>query len=509
MWKTWKIAIIEPSAIRPAPNLSLKSEAPPSTAIVWFRRDLRLTDNPALRLALAHHERIVPVFIADFAAERPWAPGAASQWWLHHSLTRLDAALGDRGCPLVIRQGESLAELRQLIDETGAEAVYWNRLYEPAIVERDRVIKAALREDGIAAHSQRAALWHEPWNLKTGGGDPYRVFTPFWRKLAADLPPLQIEPPPARIKGPARKLSGLTLEALELLPRLDWDAGFYPRWRPGEDGALHAIDHFVRGALGRYSPGRDFPAQTDTTQLSPHLHFGEISPQQVRAAIVRRAAGIAKLEADGEHVLRELGWREFAHHLLFHFPQTPDVPLQTKFADMPWRKPREYAADLQAWRRGRTGIPIIDAGMRELWTTGWMHNRVRMVVASFLTKNLLIPWQEGARWFWDTLLDADLANNTLGWQWTAGCGADAAPYFRVFNPALQAEKFDVDARYIKQWLPELAKLDARSARMPWLAPAELLAKAGVELGRDYPQPIVDLGTSRKRALAAYETIKSD
>jgi deoxyribodipyrimidine photo-lyase len=484
---------------------------PASTAIVWFRRDLRLIDNPALQTALAQHERIVPVFIADFAAEGHWAPGAASRWWLHHSLTRLDAALGERGAPLLVRRGDSLAELRRLVAETGAAAVYWNRLYEPALVARDRALKAALREDGLTVRSHRAALWHEPWTVKTAGGEPYKVFTPFWRKLAAELPPLQIEPAPARLKSIGKRLASDTLEALQLLPKSGsgggWDAGFYARWRPGEAGALHALDAFVRGSLGQYTNSRDFPGRDDTTRLSPHLHFGEISPQQIRAALLRRAQGTATLEADAEHLLRELGWREFAHHLLFHFPRTPDAPLQDKFAKMPWRKPRDYAADLKAWQQGRTGMPIVDAGMRELWTTGWMHNRVRMIVASYLTKNLLIPWHEGARWFWDTLLDADLANNTLGWQWTAGCGADAAPYFRIFNPLLQAQKFDADAAYIKQWLPELAKLPAEAAHAPWLAKAGQLEKAGLRLNVHYPEPIVALGASRQRALAAYETIR--
>ncbi|WP_028009026.1 cryptochrome/photolyase family protein [Solimonas flava] len=481
---------------------------PASTALVWFRRDLRLADHPALQTALARHERVVPVYIADLGAERDWAPGAASRWWLHHSLSRLGGDLAERGAPLLIRRGDSLQALRALLAETGAEAVYWNRLYEPAIVARDRAIKAALREQGIAAHSHRAALWHEPWNLKTAGGEPYRVFTPFWRKLSAELPPLQVEPAPLHLKGAAVHLHSDTLESLQLLPKLNWDAGFYAQWRPGETGAQHALDRFVRSALGHYRGGRDFPFRPLTTQLSPHLHFGELSPQQVRAALLRRAQGTATLEADAGQVLRELGWREFAHHLLFHFPHTAEAPLQEKFAHLPWRTRADYAADLAAWQRGRTGIPIVDAGMRELWTSGWMHNRVRMIVASFLTKNLLIPWQEGARWFWDTLLDADLANNTLGWQWTAGCGADAAPYFRIFNPLLQAQKFDPDASYIRRWLPELARLPAEAAHAPWLAKAGVLERGGVRLNEHYPEPIAALGASRQRALDAYAAIRA-
>lgn len=488
-----------------APPLSKKTAAD-STAIVWFRRDLRLTDNAALQTALARHARIVPVYIADFEAEAPWAPGAASRWWLHHSLARLGGALQERGAPLLIRQGDSLAALRALVAESGAEAVYWNRLYEPALVARDRVVKAALREDGLAAHSHHGALWHEPSALRAAGGEPYRVFTPFWRRLAAELPALQIEPAPARIPGPVRPLAGGSLEALRLLPGLGWDAGFYALWQPGEDGALHALERFARGGLGRYAAARDRPAAEATSRLSPHLHFGELSPQQLRAALLRRAQGRAALEADAEALLRELGWREFAHHLLFHHPRTPAAPLQARFAAFPWRAPHEYADDLAAWQRGRTGIPIIDAGMRELWATGWMHNRVRMISASFLTKNLLVPWQEGARWFWDTLVDADLADNTLGWQWTAGCGADAAPYFRIFNPVLQSQKFDVEGAYLRRWLPELAKLPPDAVHAPWLARTEALA--GLRLGRDYPLPIVDLAASRKRALGAFGTLKS-
>ncbi|HSV35683.1 MAG TPA: deoxyribodipyrimidine photo-lyase [Ramlibacter sp.] len=460
-----------------------------TTALLWFRRDLRLADNPALQQALREAERIVPVYIWAPDEEGDWAPGGASRWWLHHSLADLAGELAKRGCPLLIRQGDSLAELRRLARETGAGAVYWNRLYEPAAIARDSRIKEALRADGLEAESTNAALLIEPWQIKTGGGAPYRVFTPYWKSAQALLPAPRPEPVPQQLPAPARAPAGLTLDALELLPRIPWAAEFPRHWQPGAAGARKRLERFADDAVLDYSARRDQPAQDATSGLSPHLHFGDIGPRQVLLRMQRALAedGRAGRHATTEHFLREIGWREFAHHLLFHFPQTPAAPLYDKYAAFPWRKPADYAADLQAWQQGRTGIPIVDAGMRELWVSGIMHNRVRMIVASFLTKNLLIPWQEGARWFWDTLVDADLANNTLGWQWTAGCGADAAPYFRVFNPVLQSQKFDPDGEYLRRWLPALAGL-----------PRERLHLPGAQL-----PAIVDLPQSRQRALDAY------
>ena len=479
-----------------------------STALVWFRRDLRLTDNPALQAALQRHACVIPLFIADFEAEAPWQPGGASRWWLHHSLAALQRNLASRGNGLVIRQGGSLPALQQLIQESGATAVYWNRLYEPALVARDKTVKTTLKEQGIDAESFNSALWREPWELKTGGGDPYRVFTPFWRNLSSQLPSLNIAPAPERIPAPAGGPASLPLEALDLLPKIPWDQGFYAHWQPGEAGAFRALERFVDQGLEGYHTRRDLPAGSASSRLSPHLHFGEIGPQQVRAGIERASAGRAAIEGDAAHYLRELGWREFGHHLLFHFPHTPEQPMYARFAAFPWRAPRDYAADLRAWQQGRTGIPIIDAGMSQLWQSGWMHNRVRMIVASLLTKNLLIPWQEGAHWFWDTLVDASLANNTLGWQWAAGCGADAAPYFRIFNPVLQSEKFDSEGAYIRQWVPELATVPADTIHAPWAAKPARLAQAGLRLDRDYPLPVIELAASRDRALAAYQELKA-
>jgi deoxyribodipyrimidine photo-lyase len=477
-----------------------------TTALVWFRRDLRLSDNPALHEAATRHARVLPAFIWSPDEEAPWAPGAASRWWLHHSLRALSAALEAAGAPLVIAAGPTLDTLRGLARTSGACAVYWNRLYEPALVARDRAVKEALRADGLEAESFNGALLVEPWEIKTGDGGPYRVFTPFWRAASARLDTLPAPlPAPSHLRAPAKRPPQLPPGALELLPKIPWDQGFRARWQPGEKGAHHRLDRFCDTAAAAYKDRRDEPGAEGTSRLSPALHFGEIGPRQIVWRLRRAVAESGEYEAGVAACIRELGWREFAHHLLFHFPQTPEQPLDEKFAAFPWREPRDYAADLHAWQRGRTGIPIVDAGLRELWSTGWMHNRVRMLVASLLTKNLLIPWQEGARWFWDTLVDANLANNTLGWQWTAGCGADAAPYFRIFNPTLQSTKFDGHGAYIRRWIPELGRLPDSALHAPERAGAAVLAAAGVRLGIDYPLPIVDLAVSRRQALQAYET----
>jgi len=469
-----------------------------STAIVWFRRDLRLADNPALELALRRHARVLPLYIHAPHEEAPWAPGAASRWWLHQSLTALQRELQARGAALQIRRGDSLAVLSELLRHSGADAVYWNRLYEPAPVACDARIKQALRALGADVHSANAHLLAEPWDVANGQGGPYRVFTPFWRNLRASLQPRPPADAPARIDAVGID-DALTVDDLGLQPRIAWDAGLHASWQPGEAGALAALDAFADAALRGYATRRDEPAAASTSRLSPHLHFGEISPRQIHWRLVElgQERGAVWREA-AEPFLRELGWREFAHHLLYHFPQTPQADLNPQFAAFDWREP---AADIvSAWQQGRTGIPIVDAGMRELWHTGWMHNRVRMLVASFLCKNLRLHWRHGARWFWDTLVDADLANNTLGWQWSAGTGADAAPYFRIFNPVTQGERFDADGAYVKRWVPELASLPFKNIHAPWKQP-ELLARSG------YPMPFVDLADSRAAALAAYQALR--
>jgi deoxyribodipyrimidine photo-lyase len=467
-----------------------------TTAIVLFRRDLRLADNPALTAACAGHERVLPVYIHAPDEESPWQPGAASRWWLHRSLEALQVDLRRLGGDLHLFIGGTQAVLQGLIDRSGVRAVYWNRLYEPAAIERDTRIKTALRGQGVEVHSSNAALWSEPWQIATQEGGPYRVFTPYWRNLRTQLGAHEPLPVPPDLRC-ATVTDSLPLEALSLLPRIRWDDGMAKAWMPGERGAHETLELFCDDAIGDYAHGRDIPARHGTSRLSPHLHFGEISPRQIHRALHEQAKSVdAKRRPDIEPYLRELGWREFAHHLLYHFPRTPLENFNPRFDGFRWKAPDE--AVLRRWREGRTGIPLVDAGMRELWHTGWMHNRVRMIAASFLTKNLRQHWHEGARWFWDTLVDADLANNTLGWQWVAGCGADAAPYFRVFNPVAQAKRFDPDGVYLRRWLPELANASAALLHEPWKDPS-WLERSG------YPAPMVDLATSRKDALAAYQT----
>ena len=482
-----------------------------NTAIVWLRRDLRLADNPALHAAAERHERVLVVYIHAPAEEAPWQPGGASRWWLHHSLSAFSGRLHAQGGRLLLRNGPTLPTLRGLLRATGAGAVYWNRLYEPAIATRDRAVAEALAADGVSVESFHAALLLDPAQPHTRSGEPFRVFTPYWRAFSGlPLTPHPV-PAPRHLSPPRLPPEGVPLESLQLLPTIAWDAGLRYSWAPGEAGAAALLERFCKDAAEDYKSQRDFPGIEATSRLSPHLHFGEIGPAQVFARLRRLVQGRegSALSANCAHYQRELGWREFGHHLLWQAPQTPEEALYPKYAAFPWRQPREYATDLRAWQRGRTGVPIVDAGMRQLWHTGWMHNRVRMIVASYLVKNLLIPWQEGARWFWDTLVDADLANNTLGWQWSAGCGADAAPYFRVFNPVLQGQKFDGQGAYVRRWVPELARLPDDELHAPWQAPPLTLAAAGVQLGRDYPAPLVDLAASRQRALAAYARIKSE
>jgi deoxyribodipyrimidine photo-lyase len=481
-----------------------RSQAPP--AIVWLRQDLRLADNPALQAAYRRGGPIVPVFIWAPEEEGAWAPGSASRWWLHQSLAELAGEFRTAGTELVLRRGASLAELLNVAKATGADTVFWNRRYEPAIMARDRNVEAALRVAGLHTESCNAALLYEPWLIQNKAGRPCQVFTPFWRTCLASVEPAEPLPAPHRLAAPPRQPASLPLAALELERKLNWTVGLRAAWHPGSVGANAELQRFLRGGLLAYAEGRNRPDLVGTSRLSPHLHFGEISPRQVWHALKRFAESksIPAVVWRKWQFLTELGWREFAHHLLFHFPHTPEQPLRAEFARFSWRK---NPAWLHAWQRGQTGYSLVDAGMRELWTTGWMHNRVRMVVASFLVKNLLVPWQEGTRWFWDTLVDADLANNTLGWQWTAGCGADAAPFFRIFNPVSQGEKFDPEGSYVRRWVPELARLPRPWIHQPWEAPPAALAAAGVELGRTYPHPIVSLLISREVALEAYQRIR--
>ncbi len=478
--------------------------------LVWFRHDLRLDDHPALLEAVRRGAPIVPVFIWAPDEEGDWAPGGASCWWLHHSLIALERSLHGAGLRLVVRRGPSEAALRTLIKETGATSVLWNRRYEPAAIARDASIKHRLRADGIDADSGNALLLFEPWTIRTRSGTPFKVFTPFWKSCLAHVEPREPDPAPVLKRlAPESWPSSLSIDELELLPTIRWDGGLAESWRPGERGATVQLDDFVAQALSGYADGRDQPGgriagRGLTSRLSPHLHWGEISPRRVWHTVQGALEGAtSSTRGSAKNFLAEIGWREFAHHLLFHFPETATEPLRPEFAHFPWRDDDDA---LRAWQRGGTGYPLVDAGMRELWHTGWMHNRVRMVVGSFLVKHLLLPWQTGARWFWDTLVDADLASNTLGWQWTAGCGADAAPYFRIFNPIMQGERFDAEAVYVRRWVSEVAALPDSVIHKPWEASAGQRRDAGIVLGETYPNPIVEHKAARERALAALATI---
>ena len=468
--------------------------------ILWFRQDLRLADNPALLAAAATRRPIVPVYIFEEAGR--WPPGAASRWWLHESLATLAralAGLGDGGPRLVLRRGRALDVLSDLSAETGARTVYVNRRYEPDAAARDEAIRRVLGGSGVAVQSFSASLLFEPGTIATAAGTPFRIFDPFWRACTSLPPPAPPEPGPERLDSLVPGPASDSLEAWGLLPIPDWAQGLRSRWTPGEAGAAARLDAFLTEALVCYAEDRDRPGSLSTSRLSPHLHFGEIGPRQVWHA-VREAAEAQGVVAAGQACLRQLGWREFCYTLLSHYPEMPDEPLRAEFAGIPWRSD---AGALRAWQKGRTGYPIVDAGMRELWTSVWMHNRVRMIAASFLVKDLLLPWQAGETWFWDTLVDADLANNAANWQWVAGCGVDAAPYFRIFNPVLQGKRFDPDGSYVRRWIPELARLASEHIHAPWQAPADALGEARVRLGRDYPLPIVDHEAARVRALAAF------
>jgi deoxyribodipyrimidine photo-lyase len=463
--------------------------------IVWFRRDLRLADNPALAAAAAGGQPVIAVYILDDEAPGPWRPGGASRWWLHLSLRSLSARLATAGSGLVLRRGPAGPVLRHLLAETGARAVFWNRLYDPWAVRRDTAIKADLASQGVTVGSHNGALLFEPSRIQSRNGKPFRVFTPFWRACVAAPPPERPLAAPARLR-PAALPTAERLEDWRLLPtRPDWAGGLRATWEPGEPAGLRRLTAFVDDALMRYGAERNRPDRGGTSRLSPHLHFGEISARQVWHAV-----SAAPPELAGPF-LRQIGWREFCHHLLHQVPSMPDEPLDRSFAGFAWHDEDE---SLSAWRCGRTGYPIVDAGMRELWETGWMHNRVRMIVASFLTKHLLVRWQSGERWFWDTLVDADLANNAAGWQWVAGCGADAAPYFRIFNPVLQGERFDPEGDYVRRFVPEIASLPAAVIHRPWDASGTVLADAGVRLDQTYPRPLVEHAAARRRALEAFE-----
>ena len=467
-----------------------KSPAPDASGapvVLWFRNDLRLADQPAVAAATASGRPVLPVYVLDDAAAGNWAQGGASRWWLHHSLAALAASLSARGATLVLRRGRAEAELADLVRATGATEVITGRPPEPWARQQDQDVARALKKLGASLSRHRTTLLFDADEIRTGTGGFYGVYTPFSRACFARGAPPMPTPAPKRLNGFAPP-PGERLESWRLLPtKPDWSGGLTETWTPGEAGAAKRLAAFAAaGHVQRYDAKRNIPGEPGTSMLSPHLHFGEISPAQVWHAAVHAA----QASGDGlETFLKEILWREFAAYLLWHHPSLPEAPMKPEFAAMPWR---DDHAGLRAWQHGRTGVPIVDAGMRQLWHTGWMHNRVRMIVASFLVKHLLVPWQRGQDWFWDTLVDADLASNSASWQWVAGSGADAAPFFRIFNPVLQGLKFDPDGTYVRRWVPELRDVPDAHVHAPWDAGG--------------PAPIVDLAAGRERALAAYKQI---
>ncbi len=478
-------------------------------AIVWFRQDLRLADNPALTEALKRGYDVIPVYIYSPCEEGKCPPGGATKFWLHQSLKSLAKDLHSHKSELILRAAESsLDELKKLIKETKATAVFWNRRYEPAAIERDTNIKETLTKADIEVNSYNASLLFEPWTIQNKSEKPFKVFTPFWRHCISNAAPAEPVPAPKSIKSPAQFPHSITLEELQLEPKIKWAEGIRESWTPGEEGAQIQLEKLIDDVLQHYGEGRNRPDQVGVSRISPHLHFGEIGPRQIWHR-VKREVGTkrgAKSKDGAQIYLKEIIWREFAYHLLYHFPHSQNLPLDAKFRHFPFKRD---SRSLKRWQKGLTGYPLVDAGMRELWHTGWMHNRVRMVVGSFLVKDLLLPWQAGAKWFWDTLVDADLASNTMGWQWVAGCGADAAPYYRVFNPTLQGKKFDPKGDYVRKWVPELAGLKGDKIHTPWLLSDEELRQTGIVLGESYPTPIVDHAVARLRALDALKSIKED
>ena len=471
---------------------------PANTVIMWFRQDLRLSDNPALLNAI-QQGRVLPVFILDEGND--WSIGGASRWWLHHSLLALNESLQGN---LWILCGDAAELLPQLAREHSASHAFWNRCYEPSIIRRDSLIKEQLTAVGITATSSNGSLIWEPWENLKQDGTPYKIFTPFYKYAIANNPPAAPSPAANANFDTVKCLQGKNrIDDLNLLPEINWYEQIASQWQPGELGARQRLQNFTENGLYDYRDGRDYPAKRSVSMLSPHLHFGEISPREA-ASVVKQAGDIDSNEEQAAHFIRELAWREFSYYTLYHFPHICQQNMKSQFDRFPWVKDQK---SLCLWQQGQTGFPLVDAGMRELWQTGTMHNRVRMIVGSFLVKNLMIHWLEGARWFWDCLLDADLANNSCSWQWVAGSGADAAPYFRIFNPVTQSTKFDPEGSYIRKYVPELNGLSNKAIHDPSSAAASELEKAGVILGEHYPRAIVDLKESRVRALDAYKALR--
>jgi deoxyribodipyrimidine photo-lyase len=471
--------------------------------ILWFRNDLRLGDNTALAEAITLGAPVLPLYIHDTNAYGAWPPGEASNWWLHHALKSLQSDLSALGGTLILRTGDSKKVLQEIIAASGAEQIYWNRRYAGSLRELDARMKRHFSDAGIAVKSFNSALLNEPHTVSTKAGKPCKVYTPYFKNVQDRVVEAPVDTPLDRLSFPDSFPDSEPLDALGLIPKKDWHKEFSEYWEPTEAAAHKRLDHFLEKRVTAYDQQRDYPEDAGTSSLSPYLHFGQIGPRQIIQALNSRTDATN----EGAFIYRkEIYWREFAYNVLYHFPDTPDQPLQPAYANFPWESD---SALLRAWQRGQTGYPIVDAGMRQLWQTGWMHNRVRMIVASLLVKHLLQDWKEGARWFWNTLLDADLASNTLGWQWSGGCGADAAPYFRVFNPMTQGQKFDPEGTYVKRYVPELAALPAKYVHAPWEAPDGLLQNAGIVLGETYPLPVIEHKAGRARALDAFSRFRKE
>jgi deoxyribodipyrimidine photo-lyase len=468
--------------------------------IFWFRQDLRIYDNPGLYEA-CKNGAVLAIYILEDEKE-DLKIGGASRWWLHNSLLKLNSRLEGK---LNIYKGNSKEIILKLVKEYNVDGIYWNRCYEPFRIKNDSQVKLALKEKNIDCKSFNASLLWEPWEVLKDDGTTYKVFTPFYKYgcLKSKLPrdPL---PAPSKINLIKDNKIAVKVEDLQLLPKIKWYLGLESYWMVGEEGAQERFKHFLNNGLSNYKEGRDFPSQENVSHLSPHLHFGEISPHQLWFTVQMQSLKSNVLSKDIDLFLTELGWREFSYYLLYHFPQLPKSNFKPNFNNFAWEDNKE---DLQAWQKGLTGYPIIDAGMRQMWQIGYMHNRVRMIVSSFLVKNLLLHWKNGEKWFWDCLVDADLANNSASWQWIAGTGADSAPYFRIFNPITQAKKFDPEGKYIKEFVLELRNLPLPYLFKPWEAPPLVLQNAGVVLGKNYPRPIIDLNFSRQRALATFSALK--
>lgn len=468
------------------------------TAIIWFRRDLRIEDNPAFAAACNANKSVIPLYIHDKGLSL--ALGEAQKWWLHHSLKSLDKLLNLKGLRLCLKNGDPLSVLKDLIKKYHVNQVYWNISIEPEQRAQDKKIREMLTSENIKINTYSGSLLIDPKTIRTQQDEYYKVFTPFWRQCLQQLSILEKHIVSHWPDSPDAKKDNLN--DWNLLPqKTNWAKEFELKWRPGQDGAQIKLENFIENHLNDYDRQRDIPTAEATSYLAPHLHFGEISSWQIWRTIEELKRNPQRNIKAIERFCSELGWREFSHYLLYHFPDLPHANFRSKFDAFPWQNNKD---NLTKWQKGLTGYPVVDAGMRELWRTGYMHNRIRMITASFLTKDLLIDWRLGAKWFFYTLLDANLANNSANWQWVAGSGADAAPYFRIFNPVLQGEKFDPNGDYIRKWVPELAALPAKWIHKPWQAPRGALS---VKIGKDYPEPIVEHGKAREKALNIYKTLK--